>query len=424
MSGKRAGLMLLLLLTAGVSLASAQVDAEETDTVAMRPEPGAVTVFLDCGECDDSFIQRQIRFVNFVRDPLASSLHVLVTQQWTGGGGRVYRLAFLGRAGLVGRDLTLTYTAPQGATYEERRRGLTRTLQMGLLPYVSGTSAATRIDISYSGAGGSAPLEAPRDRWNSWVFRISGSGSLDREASQGEYELNGHTSADRVTEEWKFRTGMDFAYDRERFENDDVWLNSTTHNLRLHASAVKSLTSRWSAALFADGYSETYQNVARAVRLSPGIEYNVFPWDLSDRKEFTIAYTTGLRSFRYQEETIYDRTEQTLAFQSLRSRLRLTQPWGSVQSQLEASHYLQDPSLYRLQLNTYLNFRLTRGLALEFNVGAESIHDQLSLRKGDATLEEILLRRRQLATTYELRTGLGLRYTFGSVFNDVVNERF
>jgi hypothetical protein len=295
---------------------------------------------------------------------------------------------------------------------------------MGLIPYVSGTAAAQRIAISYSGAGTSAPLLVPRDRWDSWVFRISGSGSLDLEASQGEYELEGHTSADRVTEEWKLRTGMDFEYERQRFEDDDVWLTSTTHNLRLHASAVRSLTSRWSAALFSEAYSETFQNVARAVRLSPAIEYNVFPWDLSDRKEFTIAYTAGMRSFRYQEETIYDRTHQTLAFQSLRSRLRLTQPWGSVESELEASHYLQDPGLYRIELYTYLNFRLTRGLSLEFNGGAESIHDQLSLRKGDATLEEILLRRRQLATTYQLRTGLGLRYTFGSVFNDVVNERF
>jgi len=43
---------------------------------------------------------------------------------------------------------------------------------------------------------------------------------------------------------------------------------------------------------------------------------------------------------------------------------------------------------------------------------------------GSATEEEILLEQRQLATQYDYFLSLGLRYTFGSIYSNVVNPRF
>jgi hypothetical protein len=48
----------------------------------------------------------------------------------------------------------------------------------------------------------------------------------------------------------------------------------------------------------------------------------------------------------------------------------------------------------------------------------------LYLPKGNLTREEVLLRQTQLATGYRARAYAGLSYTFGSVFNNVVNPRF
>jgi hypothetical protein len=45
-------------------------------------------------------------------------------------------------------------------------------------------------------------------------------------------------------------------------------------------------------------------------------------------------------------------------------------------------------------------------------------------KKSRSTLEEILLRRRQLATRYSYYGSVGLSYTFGSIFSNVVNPRF
>jgi hypothetical protein len=52
------------------------------------------------------------------------------------------------------------------------------------------------------------------------------------------------------------------------------------------------------------------------------------------------------------------------------------------------------------------------------------MHDQLALVKGGATREEILLKRKELASTYTYFTYFGLSYTFGSIYNNVVNPRF
>jgi hypothetical protein len=52
------------------------------------------------------------------------------------------------------------------------------------------------------------------------------------------------------------------------------------------------------------------------------------------------------------------------------------------------------------------------------------LRDQLYLSKGGATNDEILLQRRQLSTSYSYFAGVSLSYTFGSIFNNVVNPRF
>ncbi|MFH5882752.1 hypothetical protein ACG2F4_00460 [Halalkalibaculum sp. DA3122] len=51
------------------------------------------------------------------------------------------------------------------------------------------------------------------------------------------------------------------------------------------------------------------------------------------------------------------------------------------------------------------------------------INDQLSLSKQDLTEEEIILRQRALATDYSMSATIGVSYTFGSIYNNIVNPR-
>ena len=53
-----------------------------------------------------------------------------------------------------------------------------------------------------------------------------------------------------------------------------------------------------------------------------------------------------------------------------------------------------------------------------------AIHDQLNLNKSGASDEDILLQRRALESQYSYSMSVGLSYSFGSIYNNVVNPRF
>jgi hypothetical protein len=90
---------------------------------------------------------------------------------------------------------------------------------------------------------------------------------------------------------------------------------------------------------------------------------------------------------------------------------------------IEGSHYFHDFSKNRVEVYSQLRLRVTRGLSLRVTGRAELIHDQLNLPSAGASLEEILLSRKQLETAYLYSVSVGIGYTFGSIFNNVVNTR-
>lgn len=164
--------------------------------------------------------------------------------------------------------------------------------------------------------------------------------------------------------------------------------------------------------------------VRRGLEWMPGVEFNIFPYSQSTKKQLRLLYQAGLRSFRYIEETIYDKTRETLWGQSLTATLELVQPWGNISTSLEGFHYFHDPSKYRLELNAEVEFRIFEGLNFEVQGGGSWIHNQLSLPKGGSTFEEVILQRKEQATTYNYYFMAGLSFSFGSVRSNVVNPRF
>jgi len=98
--------------------------------------------------------------------------------------------------------------------------------------------------------------------------------------------------------------------------------------------------------------------------------------------------------------------------------------WGSVNVSLEASNYLHDFSKNKLVLEGSLHVRIVKGLSLNLYGDVGRIHDQLSLVKGELSETDRLLRLRELETEYNYDFGVGLTYTFGAIYNNIVNPRF
>lgn len=396
---------------------SPAVDAGEESGRGVAPR-----VFLDCGSCDFSHIRQEITFVNYVRDPELADVHVFITSQRTGSGGETFTLNFTGQQTFAGLDNVLTQTSAQGQTGPERRDGLTNIIRIGLVSYVARTPLVGSVRVLFDQPTTTEP-EPVYDPWDSWVFDLEGSGSFRTEASNTWYSLNSGVSADRVTEAWKIGIGAYGNTHHEEYLNEDELISSTSYSAGVDGRLIKSITNHWSAGVFSSVSTTTYRNLDLNAGITPAIEYNIFPYSASSRKELTLSYRVGLAYREYIEQTVFGKMRETLLSESLHANVSIRQPWGQLFTGMSGSHYFHDASKNSLSFYSNLSLRISRGLSLRFTGNFEIIHDQLYLAKGDASLEEILLQQRQLATTYEVYGSIGLAYTFGSIYNNVVNTR-
>ncbi len=235
--------------------------------------------FLDCWDCDFTFVRQELEFVSFVRDPKPADVHILSSSQRTGSGGEKFFLNFIGLNTFQGQDYEYQYMADQSETRDEVRQGLLKIIKTGVLQYYSQTGFFERVKIHLEDTREMTATEIVEDPWKKWVFSIEAGGNLQQEESQDELSLGTELRIQKVTKDWKTRIEGDYNLDHENYYDDGE------------------------------------------------IEYQV-------------------------------------------------------------------------------------------------VHDQLYLPAGNASLEDVLLRRRKMATGYELRLQVGFEFTFGSIYNNVVNERF
>jgi len=104
--------------------------------------------------------------------------------------------------------------------------------------------------------------------------------------------------------------------------------------------------------------------------------------------------------------------------------LGLRQPWGSVGSSANFTQHLNHRDRLRASIYGNADVRLFKGFSMYMYASYSKIKDQIALRKGTSTPEEILLRLTQQATNYSYNYSIGFSYSFGSIFTSIVNPRF
>ncbi len=415
-------LIIYFVLINFISPVHSQVETENDSIPEISVQRAdVVSVFLDCSNCDNSFIRQEINYVNFARDSQLAQIHLFITDGSTASGGRLFTLSFIGKNEFEGMENTLSYTSSQNNTQQEERRGLTAMIELGLIPYIAQTSLAENINIEVL----SRPVQEMEvdDPWNNWIFEIYGGLKFAEETSQSSLDIRYGIYADYVTENWRIRLRPFFNYNQRDYVRNDEKIRSVLTRDGFQGRVVKSISDHWSLGVFTNIDVNTYENIKFGYRIAPAIEYSLLPYEMALRKEYTIAYSIGYINRKYFEETIFNQIEETLYNQSLDLGVRVLEPWGSVRAGIEASHYLHDMSKYRISVDGRLSWRVFKGFSVDLSSGYDYVQDQLSLPKGDASLEEVLLQQRQLATTYGISVSLGLSYSFGSVFNNVINTR-
>lgn len=415
----------LLVLSAFAS-GTAAAQAVQNPASAPGQQEARLKVFLDCEfRCDFDYLRTNVAFVDWVRDRESSDIHLLVTTQSTGGGGISWTLKFIGIGALQAVDETLTFATASTATSDEQRTELARVIRLGLARYAVRTNRIDALDVTFRPATAAAQTTPEADPWNYWVFntRLSGNFGGERTNKNGSLSLN--LSANRVTENWKINLSASNRYSENTFEiSETETVNSISRNWNVNGLVVKSLTEHWSAGLRTGLTGSTFSNHDYSLSVMPGIEFDVFPYSESTRRSWTFLYSAGVSRHNYDEVTIFDKLQETVPQHSIGTDLGLRQPWGSVGASISFSQHLNELSRNRLSLFGSADVRLFKGFSFNVFGDYSRIRDQINIRKGEASVDEVLLRQRQLATGFRYFVGFGITYRFGSIYNNVVNPRF
>jgi hypothetical protein len=409
-------------------------------TSAQTPTPApqsALAVFLDCRSgCDDNYFKTELTWVNWVRDREVADVHVLITSEGAGANAERMTFAFMGLRAFAGRGDTLAFTTNPTTTDDERRKGMLQTVSVGLVPFAARTTLLSRLKVSSdtkSGESGQANA-AKNDPWNAWQFEISLNGFMSGEASYQGKDLNVGLEANRVTERWKTNIEFDYSYNdnkstvQEFDSTGKVTSEETYTNLQREWNfewlQVKSMGEHFSLGAQLEMAQQTFRNQDLRTEVRGAVEYNIFPYSQNTRRELIFRYGLGLSNFQYADTTIFGKISETLPSHFAQASFQMRQPWGNASLNLEHKNFLTDASKRMSSIYTNFNVRLFKGFSLNGGGGYEWINDQIYLPAESSNAVDVLLRRRALLTGYSYHTYFGVSYTFGSIFNNVVNPRF
>ncbi len=416
-----AALLCALALMGSVIPTSAVAQADSAS-------PHRLRLFLDCAKsvCDFEYLKREMAWVDWVRDRADADVSVLLTTRDTGGGGTEATFFVMRPRGGGPQADTLVVFSPATASDDDERKLIHRTLAALIARDAITRPGSEGLSVAYL-----EPKTAPdtkavaaKDPWNHWVYKVSTNGYLNGEKSYRSLNLYSVLSGSRVTETNKLGASVSQSYNENEYEFEDgTRFTSLTRSWSARGLWVRSLTPQWSAGVSTGAHSSSFTNTDRSARIGPALEYDFYPYSESSRRSVTLGYQINLSHTRYETETLYGKTSESLVAQEVDFAVALRQPWGSVDVRTSLNQYLHDTSKYRLTTSGNVDLKLWKGFSLSGYGFVARIRDQLSLPRGNASDSEVLARRRQLATAFQYYSSFGISYRFGSIFDSVVNQR-
>jgi hypothetical protein len=428
---KNRTLLASLLVLTGASVLAAPVLGQEP---ANEGRNGALKVYLECAArgCDRNHIRTEVDFVNWMVDVADSEVHLIITSESTGSGQR-YRLDFIGREEFVDNDDHLTFSYSNTDSDDYRVQGLTGVIAVGVARYAVLAGQIGPFEVGDTGSDEGAILDAPPglqgdvdDPWDYWVFNVGGNIDYESEESEKSQNLRGNFSARRTTDIWNLSVSGYVSFSEDKYDlSDGSTYEDKRDDWNSNGRAFYSLADRWSLGLEAGANSSTRNNTELGAQAGAGLEYSFHPYEDWTRKRMTMQGLIYARYYDYEYITIYDQTTETVWEASLRWNLGLRQPWGTANFNATAEAFLHNPTeFYRLSAGGRLSIRIFRGLNWNIDGNISKVKDQIYLSAEELSDEEIFLQRRQLPTDYSFEVSTGFSFTFGSIYNNVVNNRF
>ena len=124
-----------LILTALLLTISTICFTQETNNFLQD----AIKIYIDCDDCDMNFIREEIQFVNYVRDRKVADVHIIFSDQNTGGGGEEYTVEFIGLGRFQNVNNELVFIKTKSDSEDDFRIQSVNTLRLGLVRYAAKT---------------------------------------------------------------------------------------------------------------------------------------------------------------------------------------------------------------------------------------------------------------------------------------------
>jgi hypothetical protein len=280
------------------------------------------------------------------------------------------------------------------------------------------------LDISIaSGAaprGGSVVADDP---WDSWVFDVSLMGNHSAVDTRKNLDYRGVIDVSRVTREWRHLLNFQHEYHYQKFKSGNYQSTTETVLTSFDAESVKSLGPKAGLGLIGHLEKNTVNNLDLNYKLTAAIEYNLFPYEMSSRRQATIGYYLGIDGRNYVDSTIFNLTEEFITYEQLSIGYSQKEQWGNINTSITFSNFLKDFSKNNLNMTASVQIRIWRGLSWNTSASFSFVNDDVNIAKKEVRQEDLLLGTRQLSTSQALQINAGISLTFGSMYNNVVNTR-
>ena len=167
------------------------------------------------------------------------------------------------------------------------------------------------------------------------MISVQGSFAIAGEESSRQFDLSADLGADRITDDWKITMGFEIEHRREDFDLDEEEPLRAVRNERdFDGLVARSVNDHWSVGGRASIDSSTFDNIAIRLFTGPAIEYNLFPYSQSTRRQLRFGYAVGPYLARYREQTLLFTFSDTMAQQEASVTLDQREPWGSLQAEV------------------------------------------------------------------------------------------
>lgn len=382
----------------------------------------ALRLYIDCSFCSQDYLRQHLPYLEYVRSRQMADVHLIASQWPTAARGKEVRYELIGQDRFSGLKDSLSFVLPLGTSENEQNERLTAELETALIPFLAQTNYRKFLSFSYhpEEKGGASVA----DPWKNWVFTLSASGRYRKEASFRSSNLRSTVTIRKVTPELRLQSYNYLGLNESLFNTEDSQVRSISRELYSSNVAIKSISDHWSYGGEVEFRSSWFDNLKFQNRYWLALEYNLFPYSESSRRQLRITPELGYDYRHYNDTTIYNRIREGFLALDLQAALEMKEQWGEASTYIEVVSFLNDPARYQLNLWAGVSLNLFQGLTLNLDCDASLIRNQVGLPQAGLTREEVLLQQRQQATNFRLSTSLGFSYTFGSIYNNVVNPRF